>query len=256
MRGCSRECCPYSDSDVRIIASHPELSNGNQISKNTRPHLLTQFYPPSHNPPSDQPEGRTGLYYRYCMSSYRPKFICPDANCRRSIKPVYDPDRFEYNISDFQDWSVRPLESHSSGLAVAFRNSRRLQSTSNRKSVELATFKRLKEKFWQNKASLLEDELEFLMARDPSLWWKEFITTRGRSDQGLQHLIRCPSCGKGAVRVGSNFRVPKRKDEKSWKKIERKIEEGEDLLAKFSFCATIGEHEKMVEKALELRCKK
>jgi len=53
---------------------------------------------------------------------------------------------------------------------------------------------------------------------------------------------RCPGCGGGVIRVGSNFRVPKRNDEKAWKEIEAMIEEGVDMVARFSACATIEAH--------------
>jgi hypothetical protein len=67
------------------------------------------------------------------------------------------------------------------------------------------------------------------------------------------NMLRCPSCGKGAERVSSNFRIPRKKNNKAWKVIEEMIERGEDMVAKFSFCATVEEHERMVEKAIELR---
>ena len=64
---------------------------------------------------------------------------------------------------------------------------------------------------------------------------------------------RCPGCGEGATPVGSNFRVPKRRDEKGWRKVEVWIEEGRDLVATFVNCATVEQHEERVEKAIEMR---
>lgn len=189
------------------------------------------------------------------MSSYRPKFICAESTCRRSIKPVYDPDRFEYNISDFQDWAVRRLKEQSPGLAAAYRNSSRMKSSSGRGSSELATFKRLQQKLWDDPASLPEEEFEFLKARDPELWWNEVIRMPRISGLPGINMLRCPGCGKGAKRVGSNFRIPKKRDEKGWKAIEEMVERGEDMVAKFSFCATIEEHERMVERASALRAR-
>lgn len=92
------------------------------------------------------------------------------------------------------------------------------------------------------------------MGRQPDLWWTELV--EGFPYPGKEskmHRKRCPSCGQAVVRVGSNFRVPKRGDEKAWGEIEKMIEEEVDLEAKFSSCWTIEEHEVMVEKALQLR---
>ncbi|CZR65541.1 uncharacterized protein PAC_15441 [Phialocephala subalpina] len=230
-----------------------KLSNW-QISVNTRPHLLTQAQP-RREPPIDQPKGRTGLYYRACMSSYRPKFICAEPTCRRPIKPVYDPDKFEYRISEFQDWAVRTLEERSPGLAAAYRNSNRMNSGSNRGSDELATLIRLQQKQWDNPASISEEEFEFLKARDPQLWWTEITRMPRISGVPEINMVRCPGCGKGVKRVGSNFRVPRKRDQTAWKAIEEMIERGEDMVAKFSFCATVEEHERMVKIAIELRSK-
>jgi hypothetical protein len=230
-----------------------------QISQNTREHMLTEYYPPAHQPPlpNERPPGRTGLYYRACMSSYRPKFFCPETTCRRSIKPIYDPDRFEYRISEFQDWSVRPLEKYSLGLAAAYQFERNYQRLLKQGDTELAIFRRLQRKYsdqrWNDGPPLTEEEFEFVKARDPELWWTEFVWRPKVNGGSPCHLVRCPSCRKNAVRVGSNFRIPKKRDEKAWKEIQGMIERGDDMVAKFEFCATTEEHEKMVKRALELR---
>jgi len=187
------------------------------------------------------------------MSSYRLKFICPEPTCRRSIKPVYDPDKFEYKISEFQDWTIRPLKKRSPGLTAAYLNSSRMKSSSNQGSVELATFKALQQKQWDDPALLSGGEFEFLQARDPEMWWAEVIRIPRMSGIPEINMLRCPSCGKGVNRVGSNFRIPRKRDEKAWKGIEERIERGEDTVAKFSFYATVEEHERMVKKAIELR---
>jgi hypothetical protein len=221
--------------------------------------MLTEYYPPVHQPsfPNDCSQDRTGLYYRACMSSYRPKFICPKPTCRRSIKPVYDPDRFEYKISEFQDWTVRPLEKHSPGLAAAYQFQRNYCKLLKQEDAQAAAFRRLRQihwdEHWNDQISLTDEEFEFIKARDPELWWTEFIW-RPRANGGPPgHRARCPSCGESAVRVGSNFRIPKKRDEKAWKEIQEMIKWGEDIVAKFEFCATMEEHEKMVKRALELR---
>ena len=112
LRGCSRGCCPYPDSD---------------ISLNTRPHLLDGYEGPNIEDPSNPPPGRTGLYYPACQSSYRPKFICPRKTCQRSIKPVFDPDKHEYDISLYQDWRIRPARD-SKQMKLAYANQNRLGS--------------------------------------------------------------------------------------------------------------------------------
>ena len=53
--------------------------------------------------------------------------------------------------------------------------------------------------------------------------------------------------------MGSNFRIPKKRDEKAWKEIQEMIKWRKDIVAKFEFCATMEEHEKMVKRALEFR---
>jgi hypothetical protein len=189
------------------------------------------------------------------MSSYRPKFFCPESACRRSIKPVYDPDKFEYQISDFQEWRVRPLKTHSPGMAEAYLNSARLWATkrTNQITDEVVTCRRVAAKFYNDPSSLSEEEYGFLKARSPEMWWREVIARpRVLGEPGI-NMVRCPSCGKSAVRVGSNFRIPKKRDVKAWKIIEKMMERREDMVAKFSFCATVEEHERMVKRALELR---
>lgn len=67
--------------------------------------------------------------------------------------------------------------------------------------------------------------------------------------------LRCPSCGDAAVRVGGTFEVPKRKDERAWERIERMIECGDDMVARFQYCCTIEEGLEMSEEAARLRRK-
>jgi hypothetical protein len=189
------------------------------------------------------------------MSSYRPKFFCPEPTCRRSIKPFYDPDRFEYEISEFQEWRVRPLPSYSPGIAEAYRAVNRFWSMSrkNQATEELLTCRRLGRKHYNEPSSLSEEEYEYLKARSPSMWWKPIFEAPRELDQPGTNMVRCPSCGKSAIRVGSNFRIPKKKDEKAWKEIEKMIEKGEDMVAMFSFCATVEQYEKMFKRAVEIR---
>ncbi|KAH6663717.1 hypothetical protein B0J14DRAFT_608939 [Halenospora varia] len=238
LRGCSWGCCSYPDSE---------------ISENTRPYLLQGSVAARQWSGKSRPRGRTGLYYYSCQSSYRPKFICPEKECRRSIKPFYDPDKFEYRISEWQDWSVRPRIDRCPELKQAYRNKHRINSTGQRNSEETLKFKNLWERLIRDSTSLTEEELAYVKEREPEEWWTEIAATPQVYREDAGHLMRCPSCGKGALAVGSNFRIPAKKDERGWKKVEKMIEDGEDMVAKFSPCATFEEHEKMVERARELR---
>ena len=255
IRGCSRGCCPYPDSEVLppFPTSSP-TSNAMKVSGNTRHHLLTQYWAPEYDPPNpeQQPEGRAGLYFNQCMSSYGPKFICPERPCRRSIKPVYDPDRFEYDISEWQDWRVRPLWT-SPELVEVRRNSNRLHSRQSVLNGEKAAFEKLRNQYYNDPSSLSEEERDFVKKNDPEAWWRTVVSTKRVWWQVTVNLKRCPSCGKEALRVGSNFRIPKRKDEKAWREIEDMIREGEDMVAKFSPCATSEEWKNMVDRANVIR---
>jgi hypothetical protein len=64
---------------------------------------------------------------------------------------------------------------------------------------------------------------------------------------------RCPGCGQNAIPVGSNLRIPAKKDKKGWRQVEAWIEAGADLEAKFVSCATVEQHKQRVAKAVELR---
>ncbi|KAG8693697.1 hypothetical protein FRC08_008961 [Ceratobasidium sp. 394] len=240
MNGCSHECCWYPDSKIEV---------------NTRPHLLTSYWPPEHNSP-EQPHAadRIGLYYARCQSSFRPKFVCAKPSCRRSIKPSYDPDRNEYRIDAFQNWTVRPLPSHNLELAAAFRASKRMARRG--RTPERRAFQEIVDRYFLDRSSVSAQELATLKAGSPEFWWTELIRN-GQPDAQIpaSHNIRCPSCGDHAVRVGSTFEVPSQKDEKSWLKIERMIQSGDDMVAKFSCCATVDAHKEMVEEALRLRAR-
>jgi len=96
---------------------------------------------------------------------------------------------------------------------------------------------------------LNEEEMQRLKRYEPDLWWRRVITIPRYGVGVEEHLVRCPSCGEGAMRVGSNFRIPKKTDEKGWKEVEEMIEKGEDMVAKFSVCSTIEVHEEMAEEA-------
>lgn len=138
-------------------------------------------------------------------------------------------------------------------MKQAYRNKHRINSTGQRNSEETLKFKNLWERLIRDSTSLTEEELAYVKEREPEEWWTEIAATPQVYREDAGHLMRCPSCGKGALAVGSNFRIPAKKDERGWKKVEKMIEDGEDMVAKFSPCATFEEHEKMVERARELR---
>ncbi|KAG9232616.1 hypothetical protein BJ875DRAFT_466270 [Amylocarpus encephaloides] len=238
LRGCSRGCCHYRDED---------------ISENTRVHFMNRIFsrvPPNHNLP-----GRTGLYFRQCQSSYRPKFICPARGCRRSIKPFYDPSKLEYEISEYQDWSVRPVDTPE--LIEAKKNEGIMQGYQNRNSDETREFRALQKRYYDDPSALSVEEIETVKSNDPHSWWIRLTTTpRGWADEssnGPARSLRCPSCGDDTVPVGSNFRIPSKADIRSWREVENMIADGKDMVASFSSCATVQQQKEMVDEAARLR---
>lgn len=99
------------------------------------------------------------------------------------------------------------------------------------------------------KKDLNEEERERLRKYEPDLWWRQVITIPSYGVGIEETLVRCPNCGESAIRVGSNFRVPKKTDEKGWREVKDMIERGEDMVARFSVCSTVEMHEEMVEEA-------
>jgi len=167
---------------------------------------------------------------------------------------------------------VRPLKETNKEFAKACKNAKRIDSSSD--SVKAATDSDWKkrqvviEKFgrvwaWknygehfgdvENEEDIKEWELDFLKKNDPESWWLEFILLpAGYNPKGVNHK-RCSGCGDEALLVGPNFRIPARKDNKAWRKVEVMVETGEDMLAKFSPCPTVNQHKEMVEEAIRLR---
>lgn len=198
--------------------------------------------------------GRTGLAYSRCQYPYRPKFMCPKKSCRRSVKPFYDPSRYIYCVDDFGKWEIGPLKREDNAhydralAAMIFRLTDEHQpSRKLRRRVMAARYDELDEKIGDG-------------SMEPHQWlkgenWDDWKTLYWHRSTWLKVTVvngdtgkRCPSCGGGAIRVGSNFRVPGRRDERGWKKVDRLVEEGVNLEARFSPCATFGMHRKMVEK--------
>jgi hypothetical protein len=127
---------------------------------------------------------------------------------------------------------------------------------STRDSPEKRVFTAIQHRYFNDPSSVSAEELATLKAGDPEMWWTDLVRS-GQPDAQVAatHNIRCPSCGDRAVRVGSTFEIPPQKDDKSWRNIERMIQSGEDMVARFSSCATVEEHKDMVEEALRLRAR-
>lgn len=96
-----------------------------------------------------------------------------------------------------------------------------------------------------------------ILKADPGMRWIDLVSS-GQPDaqDPAVHNFRCPSCGNSAVRVGSTFEIPSRKDDKSWRDIERITGCGVDMAAAQPWCATVGEHKKRVDEALRLRARR
>ncbi|EAW11921.1 uncharacterized protein ACLA_006790 [Aspergillus clavatus NRRL 1] len=193
--------------------------------------------------------GRTSLYYTRCQYHYRPKFICPQPQCRRMVKPFYDPDRLSYDFDPYGSLTVRPLPSANPDFAAALERDR--WSSRRATPAQIALWERggdLREKASVDGRGLTCEEAEELRSMDADVWWTRLITIGNRAES---HEKRCPSCGRGVVRVGSTFRIPGKRDEKGWRRVERWTAEGTDMVARFSYCATVQEHAKMVERAVD-----
>lgn len=222
------------------------------VAEHDRENLLTQSWRPEHIPP-EKPhgKGRTGLYSASCNSLHRPKFICPRPTCRRSIKPFYAPHINEYYFKTTwgreewgKDWSVRPLSEREPALAKAMENMTNFtRAPPELKSLPVEQDRKVIAKYKADPHSLSDFERVVL----PWIW----------PDSWFIHIVkRCPGCGQDVVPVGSNFRIPARKDKKGWRQVEAWIEAGEDLEAKFVLCATVAKHKERVAKAIELRAEK
>jgi hypothetical protein len=95
--------------------------------------------------------------------------------------------------------------------------------------------------------------MEFVKEYEPEAWWRTIFSPSRDSMCPTENLKHCPSCGKAALPVGSNFRIPKRKDGKERGAIENMIKAGEDMVAKFSPCATSEGWKDMVDRANVIR---
>ncbi|GME65244.1 hypothetical protein ACLA_006790 [Neofusicoccum parvum] len=193
-------------------------------------------------------DDQSALRYARCRYPYRAKFVCAQPGCRRSIKPVYDPSRFEHRFGDRGEWRVRPLRRGEDPrreravldmLARATGETRACWSRRERRRVAGRRFAELDGEVGRGLdcGRLTKEEFRDYRASCPKyvgdlLEW-DFSSRK-----------RCPSCGGDAVPVGSNFRIPGKRDEKGWKRAERMLKEG----VRFSFCPTVEDYEKMMEK--------
>jgi hypothetical protein len=160
-------------------------------------------------------------------------------------------------MSEYGDWEVRPKPEREPGLKAALGNQARLRSKANWKSEKKREIDALRKRYQEDEENgLTEEEKGRLKTYEPYLWWRRVITIPRYYELSEKHLVRCPSCGEGAMRVGSTLRIPKKTDEKGWKDIEEMIERGYDMVAKFSVCSTFEVHEEMVEEAQMRKAKK
>ncbi|OCT52420.1 hypothetical protein CLCR_10346 [Cladophialophora carrionii] len=275
LRGCCQGCCPYPD-DEKFEHTHPYLLKG-QFMPSTET-STTQHRNPD---PRPMPSGRTNLRFRSCETPHRPKFICLSRSCRRLFKPFFDPARFDYRV-DRNEWSVRPRWDVTPELRAAGRlNASALPPATRRRMHELrGRLDAIESQKQQHPRSssgggggdddddaggdggdgkgdgdslepgpLSDDDLAWLRDHDPEVWWTRVVGV------GHDHAKRCPGCGGSGVRVGSNFRVPARKDERAWKELERMVSQGVDMLAEFEFCPTVEVWEEMAREAERVKRK-
>ncbi|QRV94136.1 hypothetical protein RhiJN_22154 [Ceratobasidium sp. AG-Ba] len=125
-----------------------------------------------------------------------------------------------------------------------------------RDTHEKRVLQELQRRYFDDPSSISPEELATLKAGNPEFWWKQLVDNGQPATQTpASHNIRCPLCGSGAVRVGPTFEVPPKKDDKGWRKIEEMVQSGKDMVARFSNCATVEEHQEMVEEALRLQAR-
>jgi hypothetical protein len=173
------------------------------------------------------------------------------------VKPFYDADLHEFRIDEYQGWWMRPLASRNEAFAAVTRRHKALDRAERKAASRLLSQEN--DFAWEAEGvqPLSDEEREWLRMNWPDRWWVEIVGSCPQLGDGeKRHRKRCPGCGEDVVRVGSNFRIPKKGDDRAWKEIEAMVAEGVDLEAKFSPCWTVEKHKEMVEKALEIRAKR
>ena len=198
--------------------------------------------------PSGPPKpGRTGLYYKRCQYLYRPKFICANRACRRMIKSFYDPDRFEFSFDSYGSCEVHPLAKANPKYAAAVRKAKWLRGSTTTPAKEQMRDRQwdLRDAFGRNRDQMSEEETEELFSMEPEAWSNYIVQIGGYCPE--QHWKRCPGCGGDVIRVGSNFRIPGKRNDKGWREVKKMIRDGVDMVARFSHCATFEDHKKMEE---------
>ncbi|KAK3114724.1 hypothetical protein LTR53_006678 [Teratosphaeriaceae sp. CCFEE 6253] len=207
------------------------------------------FVPPSHErarQSRDAPPlpGRTGLQYKQCQDFvHRPKFICPKQTCRRMVKPFYDPGMWDYRLDSWGSWSIVPRKDNKAFAECQkeyhIRHSRLVHGHETDRDRELREWTHV----YDRDRTYTEAELAMMRQANPEAWQQDIVTVGG-------HQKRCPSCGDAVIRVGSAFRIPARKDDRAWKRVEKMVE-SEDMVAKFSHCMTFEEHDTAMQKLQE-----
>jgi hypothetical protein len=82
-------------------------------------------------------------------------------------------------------------------------------------SGQEAVFEKLRNRYYNNPSSLIREKMAFIRKNDAEARRKTVVSTKRVWWHVTENLKRFPSCGKEALRVRSNFGIPKKKDEKA-----------------------------------------
>lgn len=163
------------------------------------------------------------------------------------VKPFYDAEKREYEFGPWGSWAVRPRPERDGAFTECVRE-RKGRLGRSKGGVMTERDEEMEE--WDYRfvrgREYGDEELGRMREADPEAWWMDVV--RIGPGRGERHWKRCPSCGGQVVRVGSTFKIPARRDEKGWREVERMIEEGVDMVARFSYCMTFEEHDRAMEK--------
>ncbi|KAL4260890.1 hypothetical protein AB1N83_008825 [Pleurotus pulmonarius] len=246
LRGCSRECCPYPDS---------EIDANERIDYSTRD---------VRSVPRPLTGGEDGIDYTLtpaghhaCRSPYRPKFVC--VPCRRVFKPAIIPGNgyviWGENVSDNggswvdsarMGWWVAPQGWYSKALEEGWgrvqRNQARWEEVEEgvrKYHLNLSSGSGTGNGEWGREG--MKREIEELRKCHPDAWWRPLN----------ERWVRCPGCGAAGQAVGSKFEAPaqgkssagNKKSEKAWRRVEERLRAGD----RSTFCMSRTEEEILLE---------
>ncbi|KAJ8701377.1 hypothetical protein PTI98_000171 [Pleurotus ostreatus] len=264
LRGCSRECCPYPDSD---IDANERIAYAARDAR-TLPRPL-----PTDNESDWIDYTLTPAGHHACRAPYRPKFVC--VPCRRVFKPAVVPGN-EYvvwgeNVGDGDGgggggtwvdgarmgWWVAPAGWYSKALEVAWgrvqRDPVRWEEAEmgvrayhlNRDSGSRMGSGESGEEGREEGETSVEEAIEGVDVEElrkchPDAWWRPLN----------ERWVRCPGCGAAGQAVGSKFEAPPRgrgraggkKSEKAWRRVEERLRAGE----RFTYCMSRAEEERFL----------